>query len=126
MTEMPDPIKGDAKVNLGVDERCLALGRFATLTLAVPFMHRLRRAMQSNGFGGTGRLVQYYDDTTFHGRFGHNDIPFKKQMRLSHQNEYRFCVDANTAGDNPLLIDIGDISDVCKVLDTCDTDSIAD
>lgn len=117
MTEMPDLTKSDIKVKLAVDDRCLTLGCFAVLILAVPFMKRLKRSIQSKGFGCIGRLVEYYDDANFHGHFEPEDVPFRKQIRFSYQKEYRFWVDTDTNDDNAIIIDVGDISDICKMVE---------
>jgi hypothetical protein len=61
--------------------------------------------------------VEYYDDETFSGAITENDIPFKKQKRFAHQREFRFCVDTGTRQNEPIKIDIGDISNISEKVD---------
>ena len=103
---------------LAIDERCFKFGPFAVITPAVPFLAQLKEALQRRGQWFRGRLVEYYDDETFHGQIPLADIPFKKQKRFSYEKEFRICVHTNTKGDDPLPIDIGDISHISAKVDS--------
>jgi hypothetical protein len=117
----PGTITSDGEIDIGtmseealrgqlsIDERCITLGPFAVVTAVSPFLGQLRNALQSRGLPGKGRFVEYYDEETFHGKISPVDIPFKKQKRFGYQKEYRLCVNSNTKGDEPLILDIGDI-----------------
>lgn len=96
-----------------IDDRCLKFGRFAVIVYAVRFIERLKKALQYNGQWFRGKLVEYYDDETFHGEVEPREIPFKKQKRFSYQREFRICVRTNMEGDDPISIEVGDISDIC-------------
>jgi hypothetical protein len=100
-------------VQILIDERCLNFGPFAVITPAVPFLAALKTALQQRGQRFLGQLVDYYDDDTFHGEIPLNEIPFKKQKRFSYQREFRICLQTETQGDDPLIVNIGDIQTIC-------------
>jgi hypothetical protein len=112
-----DYAEGDTEAlqkQLEVDFRNFKLGDFAVITPAPQFLDRLREVLQKRGQYFKGRLVEYYDDETFHGATEPDEIPFWKQKNFSYQNEFRICVNTKTTGDDPLKIDMGDISDICQ------------
>jgi hypothetical protein len=104
--------------NLSIDQRCLKFGGFAVVMAVTPFLGQLRSALQRSGLPCRGRLVEYYDEETFHGEIAPIDIPFKKQKRFGYQKEYRLCVQSKTKGDDPLIIDIGDISSISAKIES--------
>ena len=95
---------------VAIDERCFKFWPFAVIVPADRFLSHIREPLQGTGHRARGKLVEYYDDETFHSEITADNIPFKKQKRFSFQKEFRICVQTNTAGTDPLLIDIGDIS----------------
>jgi hypothetical protein len=97
---------------LEIDKRCFKFGKFAVVTPAVPFLGHVKQAPQTQGYGCKGRLVDYYDEQLFHGKFAEQDIPFKKQKAFSYQREFRLCITPKTADDTALVIDIGDIKHI--------------
>ncbi len=101
------------KKQLEVDPRNSKLGGFAVVTPATQFLDRLKSVLQMRGQYFKGRLVEYYDDKTFHGSIQPDEIPFWKQQHFSYQNEFRICINTKTIGDDPLNISVGDISDIC-------------
>jgi hypothetical protein len=103
---------------LRVDERCIKFGPFAVVIRAVPFLAQLKGALLREKKAARGELVQYYDEETYHGEIDPKDIPFRKQKRFCYQQEFRICVQTNTKGDDPITIDIGDISHICAKLDS--------
>lgn len=103
----------DFKKQFLIDERCLKFGPFAVITSAVPFLAQLKKALQHRKLQGLGRLVEYYDDEVFHGEIAQQDVPFKKQKQFNYQKEFRICVQTSTRGDDPITIDVGDISKIC-------------
>ena len=104
-----------------IDERCAKFGQFAVLVQVAPFLGQLkeaREALRRNGLRFGQAHVKYYDGETFHGEITHKEIPFWKQKKFSYQQEFRICVQTNTQGDDPLTIDIGDISHLCVKVDS--------
>lgn len=101
------------QVSVEIDARCLKFGPHAVIIQAVPFLKKFKKALQGRGQWFRDDLVEYYDEATFHGKFDAQVAPFRKQERFRYQNEFRICVQTETCGEDPLIVDIGDISDLC-------------
>ena len=112
-TNLTESDVAELRRQLIIDDRCLKFGKFAVIVQAVPFLERLKKALQNNGQRFRRKLVEYYDDETFHGEIGPREIPFKKQKRFSYQREFRIYVRTNVEGDDPTSIEVGDIRDIC-------------
>jgi hypothetical protein len=110
--ELAESEAAELQRQVTIDDRCLKFGPFAVIIPAVPLLSQVKKALQRRGQWFEGKLVEYYDDETFHGEIAPKDIPFKKQKRFSYQNEFRICVQTKTSGSAPLLIDIGDINHI--------------
>jgi hypothetical protein len=108
--ELTESEAAELQKQVAIDERCFKFWPFAVIVPADRFLSHVREPLQGTGHRVRGKLVEYYDDETFHGEITADEIPFKKQKRFSFQKEFRICVDTNTAGTDPLLIDIGEIS----------------
>jgi hypothetical protein len=109
---------------LNIDERCFQFGKFAVITPAVPFLNLLKAALKSQGYRGSAKLVEYYDEEVFHGEIPAEDIVFRKQKRFSYQREFRLCVDTGTQQDAAITINIGDISSICAKVEAATLPSI--
>lgn len=107
----------DLQRQVAIDERCLKLGRFAVITPAAPFLVNLKKALKTQKYKATWRLVEYYDNEVFNGMIPMADIPFMKQKRFSYQREFRLCVDAGGKTDSALTINMGDLSHICVKVD---------
>ncbi len=109
------------KKQLEIPEECLKLGGCAVLITSVSqFIDRVRKSVERNNYGMTAGLVEYYDPETFHGSFSETESIFRKRDEFKHQKEYRFAFDTGIQGDDPLILNVGDISDIafkCKVTD---------
>lgn len=57
-------------------------------------------------------LVQYYDADTFSGTFDGDDAFLRKANSFSHQREFRIFTWNGTKGNNPRILNIGDLSDI--------------
>ncbi len=101
-----------------IDECCFKMGPFAVVVQAVPFVAQLKEALRRHGQKARAALVRYYDDETFHGSIDPQDIPFRKQKRFEYQQEFRICIETNTEGDDPLVLDIGDLSPIAAKIET--------
>ena len=97
---------------LHIDERCFKFGEHAVITPAVPFLDQLRGALKSQSHRAVGKLVEYYDERTFHGEIPPKEIPFRKQKQFSYQREFRLCIYPTVLHSNPLTIQIGSISKI--------------
>jgi len=103
----------EVRRQLTIDERCFKFGKFAVITQPLPFLSQLREALKNQGYRATGKLVEYYDEETFHGQIPVKDAPFRKQKRFSYQREYRICVHPLIQHDSPLSINVGSLSHIC-------------
>ena len=98
---------------LTIPPKCLDLGKYAVVVMNVPeFVKRMRDSARAKGYGIRYGLVQYYDPETFHGNFDDEEAAFRKQNRYSFQREFRFAMNSGSLGEEPLVMDIGDISDI--------------
>ena len=96
-----------------VDDACLSLGSYAVVIADAPaFMSRIDGACAEHGYRAAGRLVKYYDPDTFHGNFDGLEAVFWKQTEFSFQREFRIAIDTHTSGEDPLILEIGEISDI--------------
>ncbi|MEX3918170.1 hypothetical protein AB4Y43_18315 [Paraburkholderia sp. BR10872] len=109
---------------LRIDSRNLEFGEYAVITPAPVFLDRMKNHLQTRGDYFRGRLVEYYDDKTFNGEIPIREIPFWKQKHFSYQNEFRICIDSKTAGDNPLNLEIGNISDICALINSSELNDL--
>jgi hypothetical protein len=108
--------EGRLRNQLKVDERCFAFGKFAVVIQAAKFRTYLKEFLEREGIICRGNIVQYYDEETFHGEIAPRDVPFRKQKKFAYQHEYRFTVHTNTQGDDPLMLNIGDIENFAQRL----------
>lgn len=109
------------KKQLEIPEECLKLGKYAVIITSVSkFIERVQLATDKYDFGLQADLVEYYDPVTFHGSFNENEAVFKKRDEYSHQKEYRFAFDCGVTGEDPLVVEIGDISDITMLCDASD------
>ncbi|MBL8666516.1 MAG: hypothetical protein JNM48_03555 [Rhodospirillales bacterium] len=115
---------GELQRQVMIDDRCCKLGQFAVITQAIKFRKMLRGVLQNRRQWFRDGLVRYYDEDIFSGCFAPHDAPFYKQKRFSYQKEYRFCLQTDTCGNEPLTINIGSIDHICKKVDTAALNSI--
>ena len=104
---------------LTIPQKCLDLGKYAVVVMKVPeFIRRMRDSALAKGYGIKYGLVKYYDPETFHGHFDDEEAAFRKQNRYSFQREFRFAMNSGSLGEEPLVMDIGDISDITLQLES--------
>lgn len=84
----------------------------------------MKAATEKNNYGLNSGLVDYYNPDTFSGTFNDEEAVFKKRNEYSHQKEYRFAFDTGVTGKEPLLLDIGDISDITMQCDVADINKL--
>jgi hypothetical protein len=102
----------ELKEQLMVHENCFKFGGHAVIVRAADFISRVKKAVENLGHSGIMKLVDYYDPNLFNGNFLQHEIPFKKQQKHSYQNEFRIVVNNGRVGDDPLRIEVGDLSDI--------------
>ena len=113
------------KQQIKVPEECLKLGKHAVLITNLPkFVQRMKSASGSKGYQICRGLVKYYDPETFHGNFPNGQAIFYKQIRHQNQREYRFGVNTGLPGDDPIILEIGDIRDITLHVNTANLNKI--
>ncbi len=126
---LPDPafLQGDhAEVQvklqtaLQIDPRCLEFGPHAVIVDREKFRSQLRQSLERCDYRFKYDMVAYYDETTFHGEFPPDDVPFRKQHRFAYQQEFRVCLQTLTSGDEPITLEIGDMSAFATKLPSAD------
>ena len=107
--------------DLSVPEGYSKFGPYAVL-IADPaeFVRRVESAVRREGYSAWRRAIRYVDPTTLDiGMFSEEiDAAFHKYSRYSPEKEYRFAIDTNTEGINPITLDIGGIEDIAVRVDT--------
>ena len=104
------------KEHLWIPEASLRMGNHALLVGNVTeFNQRVVAAVRKAGYGLKARRVVYFDPTTFSGEI--SDPLFYKQDSFAFQQEYRFAVFSGKTEPEPLLLDVGPLSDICSLVD---------
>ncbi|MDE0126752.1 MAG: hypothetical protein OXN97_19475 [Bryobacterales bacterium] len=103
----------DLRQELTIDKRCFNLGNHAVVVRDVPeFVNRMESSARAKGYRIGRKLVRYYDPATFHGEFADIESVFRKQDQFSYQREFRFVIDRGTLEQEPLVMNVGDLSDI--------------
>ena len=93
---------------LVIPDPCFALGEYAVLVKDVnEFARRMIHAAGQKGYRIAHNRVNYFDPTTYHGQVDDIDSIFRKPNQYSFQREYRFLIDSNSSGKDPVYLDIG-------------------
>lgn len=102
-------------------EKMIEYGEFAiVIPQADLFIERLRMAVLETGFGLYGRPVIYYDFSKDNISCGYPEIAFKKRSEFSYQREFRFLLTKRQPIDAPVILEVGDLSDIvqsCRSVD---------
>ncbi len=109
------------KEQLEISDRCVEdFGEHAVmLTNGKEFFTRVREAARRMGYRSARRLVKYYQD--IHPALASDlDGAFYKRKKYSYQREYRIAISTGTVGYDPLVLNIGDISDITAYVKTRD------
>ena len=108
-----------------IPPNCLALGKHAVVvTQAKSFIDRVVSAVKDKNYGLKAGLVEYYDPSLFSGSFSEDEAVFRKRSEFEHQREYRFSFDTGISGNNPIKLEIGDISDIALLCDTSEVNNL--
>ena len=112
------------KVSTLLDDRCLTdFGPVAVVVQPNKFIEQLKKVAAVSGLRIRTGLVDYYDETTFSGRFDYKEIPFKKQSRYAYQKEFRISIDTKTPGDDVLRFQLGELSAFCAKMPAADVNN---
>lgn len=103
----------EVKASMKLDIDSGDLGEFCSIIAAGPFTERLDSVLRETPNIAWGRdLVEYFDPDNFSGSFEEDTAIFRKKNCFSHQKEYRIFVYDGISGDDPRVINIGDLSDI--------------
>ena len=93
-----------------VPEACQKLGKFAVVINNISeFFERVQRNIRDNDYRMTRGLVEYFDPAILS---LDNESIFRKGLEFDYQREYRFAISTGIAGIEPVMLNIGDISDI--------------
>ena len=111
----------DLKQDVLFSEKMIKYGEHAVvIPQAELFLEKLKNAAMKAGFGFVKGLVNYYD---FSKDNVSDEFPinaFQKRSEFSYQREFRFLLQKKDAVDAPVILEIGDLSDIaqsCKSVD---------
>ena len=107
----------DLRHEMLIPDAALTLGEYAVVVKDVTeFIKRMKAAAQAQNYRLAHGRVTYYDPDTFHGQFRDGESVFWKQNQFRHQREFRFALNTGLISDSPLILEIGDISDITMSL----------
>jgi hypothetical protein len=110
---------GDLNRAIQLNEKCFGLGPLVVLvTKPQEFLARVRVALEKLNCNWRINLIEYYDETTFHGEFADRDVPFRKRRRYEAQREYRIAFQPSEMPSGPFTLDVGDLSDATTTMPT--------
>ncbi|MDV6237199.1 hypothetical protein CH379_016320 [Leptospira ellisii] len=105
--------------SLKLDIRNYSLGQFMlVVTNAGEFLKRVQTAIKNNNLKGKFGLVEYFDETEFHGTFNEEKLGFHKRNIFKHQNEYRILIDFDNGNLGVEKFNIGNITDISRIIKT--------
>lgn len=106
----------DLKATLQIHESCFGLGSHCVVVKnAAEFNKRVEKAVRSLGYPGSLCLVDYFDEQTFSGNLPQERWGYQKRSFFKHQREYRVLIDTELESPKPLILEVGDLSDICFI-----------
>ena len=121
MSRLRVGIISELKEQLEISDRCVAdFGEHAVMiTNGKEFFRRVNETIRRNGYRVSRGLVKYYRN--IHPALESDlDGAFHKREKYSYQREYRIAIATGTVGQCPLVLDIGDITDITVYVRTQD------
>ena len=110
---LSDEYPGELSNTLTIPKRWLSLGQYAVVIKDVQeFIRRMKEAADAKSYVIGQKPVEYYDPDTYHGVVSSTDAIFRKQDRYRYQHEFRFIIATPTEGDEPVILEIGEIHDI--------------
>ncbi|MGL1902533.1 MAG: hypothetical protein OCC49_10385 [Fibrobacterales bacterium] len=95
-----------------IDKKCCDFGDTAlVITNLKEFHSRFKDACEQRSFGAKCKTVKYVDPESYHGEMG----AFRKFDNFSHQNEFRFLLDASIQEESYTL-ELGSIEDISMMV----------
>ncbi len=79
------------------------------------FLNRTRKAIRKAGLRHSSHLIEYFDETSFHGIVPENRQGFFKRKKYQLQREFRLLLHSGQQLDEPFMLDVGDLHDIIKL-----------
>jgi hypothetical protein len=100
--------------HMQIPAECSRMGAWAAVVRNVAvFQQRFDAEIRRNSYGLTRGPVSYFDESAFSGTV---ERPlFWKRRQFAWQREYRFAVRTPASKPSPLILDVGDLSDICSI-----------
>ena len=112
---------GELRDEISIPNECLQFGEYGVaVTNVTKFIERMQTAARVANYKFHRGLVKYYDPETFHGSFRGIEAVFRKQLHHNYQREYRFAIGTGSGSEEPVILEIGDISDITFSFDATD------
>lgn len=109
------------KLKFGEDHESFG-GHVLCITNPKEFLDRASKALEQQGRRADGRLVDYVNESDFHGNISSENIGFTKLDKYKKQREWRLIVYGSESPNKPIRIQIGDLSDISKIWRVSDLD----
>lgn len=111
----------EAKQNILFPEAMLKYGEFA---MVIPqgdlFIKKFEYAARNKGLGFLHAPVNYYDFSKDNISCKYPEIAFQKRSEFSYQREYRFLLHKPNEVDEPVILEVGDLTDIAMVVKSAD------
>lgn len=122
LKDVPSDKLDEFKRQLEIPEDCNELGEHAVVVINTPeFFTRVRDAAEREGYLVGGDLVNYYDlESGTPSPEEDIDTIFNKREEYAYQSEYRIALNTRIEDGKPIILDIGDISDIAMRMNTAD------
>lgn len=121
--EVEDEVYDGNKLKIRFDSAHEKFGGHVLFTTnASEFQARIRAALEKAQRYARLGLVQYVDETTFHGSIPEDKIGFYKLDTFKTQREYRILVFNSNKPNEPISIEVGDLSDITEIVSWSDLD----
>ena len=115
----------DLKRNVLFSEKMIKYGEHAVVIPRVElFVERLKKAASKAGFGFVKGPVNYYDFSKDNVADEYPKNAFQKRSEFSYQREFRFLLRKKDAIDTPVILEIGDLSDIAQFCKSADLNGL--
>ena len=111
----------DLKRDVLFSEKMIKYGEYAVvIPQAELFVERLKIAALKEGCVFVKGLVNYYDFSKDNISDEYPQNAFQKRSEFSYQREFRFLLRKKNAVDKPVILEIGDLSDIAQFCKSAD------
>jgi hypothetical protein len=93
-----------------------SFGGYVLVARAGAFVKRVKEALEKRGKRARCDLVKYVKESEFHGDLPEDRTSFYKFDKFKHQQEYRIVVYNSGSPNEPIRLDVGDLSDIVDIV----------